>query len=806
MANTWWMSTLGSDAAAGSTYETARLTIAGIMGLAGLVTGDTINVVNDGIHTWPQSATPTNVKAGTKGTNFTTNVGLVIRGTDKYGHPEMVTFKPTGGNGVRSWLNIVANTGYVLLRNIKADASAFNLDINAYDFVEWDDNGTPDPGPVRLEGVAFIGAGLGDEPQGLRRLVRVDTAAAVSGWEFFELYGVYIQNATLSLTGDSAASSKTLDRVVYYVDFQATGPVLYAQSLAGASANARLTMTRCTIFLNIGNNAFNAPLQFNISGGGAFGFVTVKNNLVYLNSTQVTPQARFFTDSSVPAGESGTLDIGFNALLGGKDISSGDKATSGWYQNQWDPDQNDATGIDPYATDVEDFDLYEAEVFADPRKTFAWDPLGNGVPIILPKDLRPIIYTTIGEGGVTPGALPAFSPVALDWVRDLPERQVVERLAWLTSVVTADNGSVEQRMALRMQPRRNVEMSLLLPDEASRRAEYRRLHDAPAGRVRVPLYQYATMLTQAVSAGATKIFFDPTRTDLRDDEYVLVYRPSTDESFVFRVTTVVADGADTAVPLAQALRVTDFIVPTLEGFLDNGLGPSMGPIVGELGLGFTVSETRPSFPRPGSAAVIATFDGLNVLDRRPLADSAVGERFDRHPTVLDVETGMYDERVSWLHAFVAGSRRFTVQRLLTPGEMDYWRDFLHAVRGMREPFLAPTFREDFALAAIPSSSSVTIDVFTTNYSTVYFVRDTYKRLRLEAPNGDVLYRKVTSVLVLSGTTQRLTLDVALPGTSSWASGFKVGYLNRVRLAADTVSLTHEAALTTVELALRTTDT
>jgi hypothetical protein len=97
-------------------------------------------------------------------------------------------------------------------------------------------------------------------------------------------------------------------------------------------------------------------------------------------------------------------------------------------------------------------------------------------------------------------------------------------------------------------------------------------------------------------------------------------------------------------------------------------------------------------------------------------------------------------------------------------------------------------------------------VLTADYSTVYFPHDTYKRLRLEAPAGEVIYRKVASVLVLSGTTQRLTLDTALPGISAWGVGFKVGYLNRVRLAGDSVRLTHEKTATLVELALRTTDT
>ena len=99
-----------------------------------------------------------------------------------------------------------------------------------------------------------------------------------------------------------------------------------------------------------------------------------------------------------------------------------------------------------------------------------------------------------------------------------------------------------------------------------------------------------------------------------------------------------------------------------------------------------------------------------------------------------------------------------------------------------------------------------MDVLTTDYSTRYFPYDTYKRLRLEAPNGEVIYRKVQSVLVLSGTVQRLTLTAALPSTSQWNASFRIGYLNRVRLGADDVVMTHKSMDTLLELSVRTTDT
>jgi len=242
------------------------------------------------------------------------------------------------------------------------------------------------------------------------------------------------------------------------------------------------------------------------------------------------------------------------------------------------------------------------------------------------------------------------------------------------------------------------------------------------------------------------------------------------------------------------------------GYLDNKTGLKMTSVSGNLSTKATIGETRSSFTRPGSAAVITTFDGLNVLDKLPLAREEAPEDFDYSPEIIDNQTGVYEQFMSWLHPFIDGMRQFAIKRMQVPAEMDYWRDFCNFARGMREPFLFPTYREDILLATNPTSSSTTLDVLTEDYDDIYFPYDTYKRLRLVAPNGEVIYRKVQSVLVLSPTTQRLTLTAALPGTAQWGSGFKIGYLNKVRLASDQVRLDHYKTYSIINLSIRTTDT
>lgn len=800
------MSTLGSDANPG-TKDSPKLTLTSIMGLSGLATGDRVNVVRDGIHRWPPHTVRAIAKPGVVGSDLGFGRGLLIRGVDRFDNPAPVVFKALSadGNVTRSLLAYEADTtGYYVFRNIIFDATEVTGHTASARCLFWDVPGNVSR-PTKWEGCEVLGGPLGTIAGGQRWLIDGGGFSGSVTRLMSVVTGCYFQNVS-SLGDFFGVHSQQWDHFVRYHD-STSSPA--SNNIAIGTGTAAITdliqdFHSWTYYANGPtslNPIFSAGIVATRPDIGTWSFY---NTLFFHQRATSGNVGNPFMDNAIaePTSIVVTRNIGGNVFLYGTNVTSFTNA-DGHYENLWDEDRDDTTGNDPWATDTFALNQYEADVFANPTKPYAWDPLGNGATILLPKDLRPIKYKTSGLAGATPGALPAFTPTSLDWLRVEPEVPVSEQWSWLSSVVTADNGSAEQRMALRMQPRRRVECEVFVTDENRRREEYRRIHDASVGRMNLPMYQYATNLTQTTLAGATKIFFNPARTDVRNDEYVVVFRPGTEESFLFQVTTVVSDGANLALPLGQDVRTTDVVVPTALAFLENGLGPDMRTVTGRLRLSFLIGETRPTFPRPGSTAVIATFDGLNVLDKRPVVDGDVPEKFDRNPTALDTETGVYEERVTWLHPFAAGVRRFHAVR---PDDMDYWRDFLHAARGMREPFLAPTFREDFLLSATPSSSSSTIDVFTANYSTAYFVRDTYKRLRLEAPDGSVLYRKVTGVLVLTSTTQRLTLNTALPGTANWGVGFKVGYLNRVRLGNDVVNLLHETTRTQIELALRTTDT
>lgn len=397
-----------------------------------------------------------------------------------------------------------------------------------------------------------------------------------------------------------------------------------------------------------------------------------------------------------------------------------------------------------------------------------------------------------------------FETVRTTWIKEFPEQPIVEVWKWLSNVIGSWD-STEQRISLRRQPRRRISYSLVLEDDSERRREYERYYNQLADSVVIPFYQYATLITQKSIITGTKIYFDPTRTDVRDDELVVIYRVGTEESYLLRLDEVEADGATLATPLTVAISVKDIVAPAFETRIDNETGIVMTSVAGRLDVNAIVTEFRSSFDRPESTATIEEFDSLMVLDKRFRADGDITEIFNVHPTILESPAGIHTQRSAFLHAFVSGMRYFTIPRQRVPIEMDWWRDFVTALAGQREPFLIPTWRSDLTLASTPNGGDTFIEIEEDTYGTKQFPHDTYKRLQFLNSSGEIEYRKTTVVTDLPGGTTRLDLDTPLPMDPMWAEDFKISFLNKVRLASDEVRLEHFNRDTIIAIAVRNTD-
>jgi len=397
-----------------------------------------------------------------------------------------------------------------------------------------------------------------------------------------------------------------------------------------------------------------------------------------------------------------------------------------------------------------------------------------------------------------------FEVVVINWLEEIPDFPVLEQWEWLTDVIRTADGS-EQRISIRNQPRRRLEGMILIKDDVDREEQLRRWYELMEATTVIPFYQYATRITQDSVITDTKIYFDPAKTDVRAGEKVIIYHPQDDTSFPLELTAMAADGA-TLDPLTYNVYAGDLIAPAFDCHLDNRTGVQMTQVAGQLRLRAQTAEYRDDFDRPGSTATITTYDSLDVMDRIPLASRGfVDEIVDMGPAIIDNESGVIDRSSPWLHASVDGVRKWIFNRKTNPTEMDWWRDFLTARHGMRVSFLMPTWREDLFLDTDPSAGVLQFDVEGLDYHNRYSEFDTYKRLQLINPDGDIIYRTVDYTTSSPGGITTITLTSAMPVDSSWENGFTISFLHRVRLNSDRVRLTHGPMDTEIELSIRTVD-
>lgn len=396
-----------------------------------------------------------------------------------------------------------------------------------------------------------------------------------------------------------------------------------------------------------------------------------------------------------------------------------------------------------------------------------------------------------------------FKATIADFVQMIPDAPVTENWSWLTNVIESRNNT-EQRIALRATPRRNIKFGFLLEDETERRRQYNRWYKSLGNNIILPYYQYFTKLQQTSAIGTSKLYFDPAKTDLRDGEFAIVMHEETVTGHAVKIETVDPDGATLESTLTFEATDKMIIAPSFLSRLNDRSGLSMKMVTGRIEVAALALSYREQFKRPGSAAVIQTFDGMPVLHLRPIAAGETPEVFDANYEVMDSQVGAQAHFMSWPHPVVGTTRKWTIRRRQYPEEMDWWRDFLDTVAGQREPFLMPTWFADMALAETPIPGSSQLRIIGSDYAQLYWPYDTFKRVQIES-DGGLVWRKVLAVAQNVDGTTTLQLDSPLGTDPADVEGLKVSFLNRVRLASDTITLTHDRLRTQIEVPTKTVD-
>lgn len=386
----------------------------------------------------------------------------------------------------------------------------------------------------------------------------------------------------------------------------------------------------------------------------------------------------------------------------------------------------------------------------------------------------------------------------------VPEVPVKEIWKWETSVFISEQAK-EQRMSLRAKPRITLDLNVVTIDEEDRRVIYQMIYDYGVSKFAHPMYQYSTVITQATLAGVTKIYFDPTKTDMRAGETIAVFDPDEDGTETYAtIATVDVDGAT----LTEAITIdapTNFMVaPAPEFYFANTPTIKMQSIAGAAAFQLISGEGRVQL-RPAQSATLTTLNGIPILTKRPLADTDVEEAFNRNVTVLDNATAPADLLTNWKTPFISGERQFKAQR---PADMDYWRKFSDTIRGRRTAFLLPTWRNDLPLYSTPALSATVISTSNIFYAK-YFVGAAARYVMIRS-NAGTIYRKVSDIVThydLNGQPQYV--DLILSGNIGAAAGSNVNMIvslmHLTRLDSDQIELNHYELDTIVSFNVRTID-
>ncbi len=384
-AVTYWVDgNAGNDGNGGASFGDAFATMSkALTEVNGGTNGDdyTINVADT--TTYTMDAFPTQVDGHGSST-------LVIQGVDSGGSASLtsVTAPSTGACGF-AYPRTISTTE---VKGFDVDFLASTASASIQGFIQSRDS---DSGRITVEDCRFRGSALGGSlPAGSRRVIHQQAGSYPNDYATVQ-YCVMenMKNPTLAVSGASLDSA-SVNNCVFIVDADTTnGSLVTFPNLANASNDNRFFNN--TVYIDSGTQTTSAVMDYGASAGDQ-GRFDLYSNVLWYNSTHAAPMPSGFIGGGT-GGSFSSGTIGSNVYYTGPDITSVE-AGSSYESAPWSA---------PYSGDVEDYEIADTTLFADPSTTYAWAGSGGGYTLTVGKDLRLILETTSGLGGSLPGALPA---------------------------------------------------------------------------------------------------------------------------------------------------------------------------------------------------------------------------------------------------------------------------------------------------------------------------------------------------------------------------------------------------------------
>ena len=383
-------------------------------------------------------------------------------------------------------------------------------------------------------------------------------------------------------------------------------------------------------------------------------------------------------------------------------------------------------------------------------------------------------------------------PYSPNWRYD-----VAEALTWLTDVMGSETAA-EQRRRLRSNPRRSVEATFTRWGDKEQ-LTYNMIGGIGTGNMLLPLWWASRYLNQPASEGDTLIYVDTQNVEWFVGSVAVIWADDPYDYQLVVVTGISEGELLVHPPLGRDSAPHSSIVPVRTAQLwDSAAMNAITSGVGEKRLRFNIVEYYAEPADWGGTVYGET--GLPVVSIEPNWSSGLDMSMGRNVFILDNEVGNV--------LFTDPTNQPRIQMRCTyqvhdDVEMRDFRKVIHAMQGRYKAFHAPTYKDDFNLAADISASEGALIVQRCGYTQFNnATRSVFRYIMIEKHDGTRYYNSIISSRVV-GDVEWLYLATTF-GNHQKSQIKRICYAPKARLDIDNVEfsrLTNTVARTALTFLL-----
>jgi hypothetical protein len=364
---------------------------------------------------------------------------------------------------------------------------------------------------------------------------------------------------------------------------------------------------------------------------------------------------------------------------------------------------------------------------------------------------------------------------------------VVENLEWLTDVIESHAG-IEQRLALRVSPRRSLK-SLFLMEHAGKVSTFESYMWGWQQRVfAVPVWTDWTRPTADISVGASAI---QVLTDLRDfaaTRMAIIWRNYLSWEVV-EVQSLTSSAITLTKPTLYAWNTMDRIIPVRLGRMSKTLNiPRPSASIAEVTVTFSLEIGSAVDSHRLGTSSLPQYLSLDVLTIPPhVGNDEQSDDYERGLEIVDYDIGAWSSLDRTGAPVVTRPYRWILK---TRQEIMNFLAFLEAHRGQQVPFWMPTWSHDMDLQQDIAPSDVGILIKSINYTKMINVhanrRDLafFPAVRTTTP----IFKRITDCEEVVGGNEMITISSSF-GVARLRSSFGgISFLTLCRFESDDFEL------------------